>query len=48
METLEKVILVDDHDREIIAFLGALNDDDFDKTIPASVPRGLPVGGLIE
>lgn len=38
---------VNDHDREIIAFLGALNDDNFDKTIPSRVPSGLPVGGMI-
>ena len=38
---------VDDHEREIIAFLGALNDDSFDKTIPAQVPSGLPPGGRI-
>ncbi|SNZ00014.1 cytochrome-c peroxidase [Flagellimonas pacifica] len=31
----------------IIAFLNTLNDDDFDKSIPESVPSGLPVGGLI-
>ena len=39
---------VDDHDREIIEFLTALNDDNFDKVIPAQVPSGLSVGGLIE
>lgn len=38
---------VDDHDREIIAFLEALNDENFDRTIPTTVPSGLPVGGLI-
>ncbi len=32
----------------IVAFLQALNDDDFDKTIPESVPSGLPVGGNIQ
>lgn len=32
----------------IIEFLGTLNDDNFDKTIPASVPSGLPVGGRIK
>ncbi len=31
----------------IIAFLNSLNDDEFDKSIPQSVPSGLPVGGLI-
>jgi cytochrome c peroxidase len=39
---------VDDSEREIIAFLGALNDDSFDRTIPASVPSGLNPGGRIE
>jgi cytochrome c peroxidase len=32
---------------EIAAFLGALTDEDFDKTIPTRVPSGLPPGGLI-
>lgn len=32
----------------IIAFLDALNDDDFDKRIPERVPSGLPVGGNIQ
>ena len=30
---------------EIVAFLQALDDPDFDRTIPAEVPSGLPVGG---
>ncbi len=29
-------------------FLNALNDDQFDRSKPESVPSGLPVGGLIE
>ena len=33
--------------QDIIAFLEALIDEDFDKVIPAQVPSGLPVGGLI-
>ena len=33
--------------RDIIAFLEALTDEGFDKVIPARVPSGLPVGGLI-
>jgi len=33
--------------REIIAFLQALDDPDFDKTVPARVPSGLEVGGRI-
>lgn len=32
----------------IVAFLKALSDSEFDKTIPESVPSGLPVGGNIE
>ena len=32
----------------IIAFLDALNDDDFDKKIPERVPSGLLVGGNIQ
>lgn len=31
----------------IEAFLGALNDGDFDQSRPASVPSGLPVGGAL-
>ncbi len=33
--------------QDIIAFLEALTDENFDKVIPARVPSGLPVGGLI-
>ncbi|MFK7811942.1 MAG: cytochrome-c peroxidase [Maribacter sp.] len=32
----------------IISFLNTLNDDSFDKTIPETVPSGLPVGGNIQ
>lgn len=32
---------------DIIAFLGALTDEDFDRTIPARVPSGLEPGGAI-
>jgi cytochrome c peroxidase len=38
----------DDEARALIAFLGALNDDSFDKTIPARVPSGLAPGGRIQ
>lgn len=31
----------------IVEFLNALNDGNYDKKIPAAVPSGLPVGGLI-
>ena len=34
--------------QEIIAFLEALNDDNFDRRIPDSVPSGLQVGGDID
>ena len=30
------------------AFLDALNDDGYDKTVPANVPSGLPVGGVAD
>ena len=33
--------------QEIIAFMEALTDEDFDRVIPERVPSGLPVGGLI-
>jgi cytochrome c peroxidase len=33
---------------DLLAFLDALNDDGFDRTIPARVPSGLPVGGRIQ
>ncbi len=34
--------------QDIIAFLEALTDPNFDRTIPARVPSGLPPGGFIE
>lgn len=37
----------DDHERELLAFLNALNDDDFDRRIPDRVPSGLNPGGEI-
>ena len=37
----------DDHERELLAFLHALNDDDFDREIPERVPSGLNPGGEI-
>ena len=33
---------------DVIAFMEALEDDNFDKTIPSNVPSGLPVGGNIQ
>lgn len=38
---------VNNNSRAIIAFLDALNDENFDKVIPDAVPSGLPVGGMI-
>ncbi len=37
----------DNHERELIAFLNALNDDNFDRKIPDRVPSGLNPGGEI-
>jgi hypothetical protein len=34
--------------RDLIAFLRALDDPDFDRTIPDRVPSGLSVGGRLE
>ena len=39
---------VNDAADAIVAFLGALNDDSFDKTIPSRVPSGLTPGGRIQ
>lgn len=47
-EEIRDLELDDDHVAAIIAFLNTLNDDSFDKTVPESVPSGLPVGGNIE
>lgn len=47
-EEMRDLQLDDDVIDEIIAFLNALNDDNFDKTVPNSVPSGLPVGGNID
>ena len=34
--------------QDIVAFLESLTDSNFDRTIPAQVPSGLPPGGFIE
>lgn len=34
--------------KDLVEFLHALTDDSFDKTVPTSVPSGLPVGGKIQ
>ena len=39
---------VDEDDPDLVAFLRALSDDTFDTAIPARVPSGLTVGGLIQ
>jgi cytochrome c peroxidase len=46
MDTLANQLNVKfkDIDR-IVEFLNSLNDDSFDKSIPARVPSGLPVSG---
>jgi cytochrome c peroxidase len=38
----------DDRAGDLIAFLGALSDDSFDRTIPPQVPSGLAPGGNIQ
>ena len=39
---------VDEDDQDLIAFLGALTDRSYDRTIPDRVPSGLAVGGRIQ
>jgi cytochrome c peroxidase len=47
MDTLATQMNVNFRDiSRIVEFLHTLNDDSFDKTIPAKVPSGLPVKGL--
>jgi len=38
----------DDRAGDLIAFLEALSDDSFDRTVPAKVPSGLAPGGNIQ
>ncbi|APD06765.1 cytochrome-c peroxidase [Flavobacteriaceae bacterium UJ101] len=45
---LEKLNLDDSNQDAIVAFLKTLTDEDFDRTIPTSVPSGLNPGGNIE
>lgn len=44
---LAQQTLREDQVDDIIAFMGALNDGNFDRRIPNRVPSGLPVGGDI-
>ncbi|MGN6492783.1 MAG: cytochrome-c peroxidase [Agriterribacter sp.] len=49
LDTLALKLKVDfKHISAIVEFLNTLNDDNYDKQIPASVPSGLPVGGNIK
>ena len=43
----EIMVAATQEDVDLIEFLYALTDDSFDKTIPESLPSGLPVGGNI-
>ena len=45
---LQQLDFEDDDTDSIVAFLKALNDDNFDKAIPAQVPSGLKPGGNID
>ncbi|NOT24764.1 MAG: cytochrome-c peroxidase [Acidobacteria bacterium] len=45
---LQRLRGVDDDDPDLIAFLRALSDEEFDRTLPTRVPSGLPVGGRIQ
>ena len=46
-ELLEVPEMDDGRGAAIARFLDALNDEDFDRTVPVSVPSGLPVGGRL-
>jgi cytochrome c peroxidase len=49
LDPLAKQLNVEFRDiSRIVEFLNTLNDPDYDKTIPSSVPSGLPVGGNIK
>jgi cytochrome c peroxidase len=47
LDPLFRQVNVRGSQREIVAFLHALDDDTFDRTIPGRVPSGLRVGGRI-
>ncbi len=49
LDSLAVIMTVEFKDLDnIVEFLNTLNDDQYDKKIPASVPSGLPVGGNIK
>lgn len=49
LDSLAVLLNVEFKDIDIIVeFMNTLNDDKYDKKIPASVPSGLPVGGNIK
>lgn len=49
LDTLAKLIRVEFKDiSRIVEFLNTLNDGEYDRKIPTSVPSGLPVGGYIK
>jgi cytochrome c peroxidase len=47
LDPLLRQVNVRGNRRDFIAFLDALNDDSFDRTVPDRVPSGLAVGGRI-
>jgi cytochrome c peroxidase len=47
IESIVRGLNVGDDGPALVAFLEALSDDQFDRTVPARVPSGLPVGGRI-
>ena len=44
---VQRINLRNDEQTQLVAFLNALTDTNFDKTIPVSVPSGLNPGGSI-
>jgi len=49
IDTLARMLKLEFRDiNTILEFLSTLNDDKYDRKIPASVPSGLPVGGKIK
>ena len=48
LDPLLRRLNVNGNRRDLVAFLEALTDPSFDRTVPATVPSGLPVGGRIK